>query len=549
MCIWEGSMQLLESAPVSEKDIEGALAHAGATLENQNAVLLGEALKRDICGPIGFQEYLWFNMPDGEAYCTACRQEMPRPKEARHKEYTHCPACGRIVQARSEKISHSNLRQEFYAVQWQKSVLEKDVLVMIGFFCDADYRRNAKAEKQIIPVLIDIFRYGKSAVRYQRCAYGYEGTGKCTWYKRRNVAAIGSAYFGMKKPEIIFSERRFMRALEGTPFKGAYETIIESERQQGIIRRGDMSELISHIARKPWIEYMIKAGFPKVAESAIGTIEGGLLAYRKKTVREIMKLSTDRYAELKGKRADITSGTLWVIQKCDAQGVRIKLAEAERLSKKIPHHRRDRLMDGVTREAVRYMLREENDLIELLDYWEMARNAEMDLRDPEVKYPRRLTEAHDRLADALEAERERNRYAIYAPRAEKNQRKLDERMQALERKYCFSANGLVLRPARTLMELINESNALSHCVASYIEGYAEGRTDICFLRRAEEPDRPWRTIEISPRTGEVIQDRGKRNDRDRAGRSTMTEDLRFALDAFWEAFKAHANERKEKKTA
>ena len=62
---------------------------------------------------------------------------------------------------------------------------------------------------------------------------------------------------------------------------------------------------------------------------------------------------------------------------------------------------------------------------------------------------------------------------------------------------------VVERPARKLIELIDEGNALNHCVGSYVDSYANGRTDILFLRRAEEPDKPWRTIEFSPTTGRM----------------------------------------------
>ena len=217
----------------------------------------------------------------------------------------------------------------------------------------------------------------------------------------------------------------------------------------------------------------------------------------------------------------------------DDAGVKISLDECRRLAHKLPWDGDIKSIanqaGGISRELVKYLLK--NHIRDLLDYWRMAREAGIDLSLPEALMPPDLTRAHDAL---VEMRNEFNRLSERG-KAERLQGQLDLRLEKLEKNYCFCANGPILRPARQLTELIDEGNTLSHCVGSYMKSYAEGDTDICFLRRAESPDTPWRTIELRPDTREVLQDRGYKNDRD-AGKSTMTPELRAELDAFWAKF-------------
>ncbi|MBQ8128866.1 MAG: PcfJ domain-containing protein, partial [Clostridia bacterium] len=140
-----------------------------------------------------------------------------------------------------------------------------------------------------------------------------------------------------------------------------------------------------------------------------------------------------------------------------------------------------------------------------------------------VAFPRDFRAAHDRAAI-------RRRAAANA----QSDRRIRQRYKSLERKYGFAFGGLILRPAASAAEVIHEGEALNHCVASYVDRYACGDTVICVLRRAVEPERPWRTVEIAA-NGALVQDRGYCNDL--GPLSLMTPATRAALDLFWEAWR------------
>jgi len=59
--------------------------------------------------------------------------------------------------------------------------------------------------------------------------------------------------------------------------------------------------------------------------------------------------------------------------------------------------------------------------------------------------------------------------------------------------------------SREANDLIEEGKSLKHCVggSSYINQHADGRTTIVFARKADEPDKPYHTLEY--RDSRLIQ--------------------------------------------
>ena len=60
------------------------------------------------------------------------------------------------------------------------------------------------------------------------------------------------------------------------------------------------------------------------------------------------------------------------------------------------------------------------------------------------------------------------------------------------------------------MDFVTESSVLNHCVKTYVEKCAIGSTNIFGLRRKDEPDKPYFTVNIDNK-GKLIQNRGKNN--------------------------------------
>ena len=135
----------------------------------------------------------------------------------------------------------------------------------------------------------------------------------------------------------------------------------------------------------------------------------------------------------------------------------------------------------------------------LLDYWNMCEALGMDLSDKHVRFPRDLCLAYDQV---MGRQRERKN--------ELPEEKFRERAETLE-KFSFQWDGLIIRPAASQKELNEEGKQLSHCVGTYGEKHASGKSAIFFIRRVDEPENPFFTLELDEVKLEVLQNRGKCN--------------------------------------
>lgn len=150
------------------------------------------------------------------------------------------------------------------------------------------------------------------------------------------------------------------------------------------------------------------------------------------------------------------------------------------------------------------------------DYLSMCRAAGKNLADEMVYRPKELKRRHDEilvyeqkakiLQDMERNPEEKRKYAdemaAKFPGAEEN-------LKAAKPKYEYrNEEYLILVPDR-LVEIVREGSALHHCASAserYFERLMSKETCICFLRRTEEPDIPFYTIEVEP-NGTIRQHR------------------------------------------
>ncbi len=182
------------------------------------------------------------------------------------------------------------------------------------------------------------------------------------------------------------------------------------------------------------------------------------------------------------------------------------------------------------------------------DYVKVAGEIGMKLSEKKLLMPQDAHAVHDEamaVRDAIRAEEEAKRNA-------EKEAGFRKHLPRYQRKYTASDGVYMIRVPETIKEIVDEGQALDHCVGrmGYIKEMAEGRNAIVFLRRCAEPDKPWYTLEVSPKR--IMQCEGARRDDGKAGyyghlyRDDLPEDAKAFLDA-WEA-KVCRGETKSRKT-
>lgn len=144
------------------------------------------------------------------------------------------------------------------------------------------------------------------------------------------------------------------------------------------------------------------------------------------------------------------------------------------------------------------------------DYWRIARGEGYDLADEHVRFPKDLLRAHDRVTEERRVREEAQRARDRAEKNEKLREAFAARLEALA-PLAWQRGGILIRPCAAPEELDAEGKALSHCVATYKDKHASGKTAIFFVRKASEPDKPWFTLELKLDDFTVVQNRGKCN--------------------------------------
>lgn len=160
--------------------------------------------------------------------------------------------------------------------------------------------------------------------------------------------------------------------------------------------------------------------------------------------------------------------------------------------------------------CLRYLERQKSDITTLLDYWNIARRAGLDLRDEHVQLPKSLKREHERLVEAERIARNEEEKRRKQAEIEKRRTAFEKAVAPMEA-WAWEDAGICIRPVHTEQELIDEGSVLHHCVGGYGPTVAKGESCIFFIRRADAPDKPWFTLQVEIAALEEIQNHGLRN--------------------------------------
>jgi len=114
------------------------------------------------------------------------------------------------------------------------------------------------------------------------------------------------------------------------------------------------------------------------------------------------------------------------------------------------------------------------------------------------KYPKAITKEHDVITMKYNIWKDTHASEIFA-----------KRIPELE-KYEYKNGDYCIISPKSMKDIIVEGQQMSHCVGSYADSVAEGRTNIVFMRRVKTPEDSLITIQIN-NEGKVVQKKGYAN--------------------------------------
>ena len=481
-----------------------------------------------------YSRYLFTYREKGKryGYCTRCHQDVvlelgrtftPADEEniyRRHKEIGFCPSCKSPVQFRDMGRGRGRLVDEEYVV-FSDRLRDGGVLVRAGFA-----RRDYSGK--IRDVGIDFFEryriyYNTDVDVAWNKVYSYY-YGGCGWERMTTIPepSAGQPYYTSEQNYIYTNYYGFTDEIfKKTNLKYAQiETVMSGSRYVEVC-----SYLDRFVKNPELIERLVKEGFSVLA---LHQYSQAKINRRAKTVSAALGLNKKELRELEDK----TDAGVKYAQIAKAYGITPAQARKyasygstsiENVEKRLPF-----------KKAVKYLDKQEETIYTLCDYWRDCEKLKLDLKREDILLPPNLAQAHQRTNEALaEARRQKE-----LEETREAQKKFEKHLKKLERDFAFESGGMLIRPARSHAELIDEGSALHHCVATYAKKHLSGQTVIFFIRKKSKPDKPFYTLEYNPKTESIIQCRGLNN----CGKTPEVE-------AFVEAWSGYIRNKKKKSHA
>ncbi len=445
-------------------------------------------------------------------YCTHCRQELNLPGKPKHNADMICPSCHSACQVKHDWRGHSKLIDKAYIHYYEKSQTDPEAIICRGIFAYRDYHGNFKDIETVFEThTYYVFKIGNTAMftSYKNYWYGMNRHGNC-YDIRKSIYPRYVKYYHMKNIVLDISIDSIRDAVKNTPFQySQWEMYYEHYNlADGFVKYFDL------YAKYPCIEYIAKLGLGHLIESRIqGYPTLGALNLRGKTLPEVLRirLTKPEIRKLKEnvKNIDVNALKLWQLSKKD--GSNLSLDDIIRLD--FPVERMGRVAKYASvRKIIWYIERQRRCrksnqginssyyiLSDWADYISDCEKLEFDLTEDCILYPRNLHQAHQNTIKQIKIQGN----ALL-------DRQITKRLPTLNQRFYWEDEQFLIRPATTSVELINEGKALHHCVGTYGDRYAVGKTNILFIRRRNAPDKPFYTMEINNQNA-IVQCRGLKN--------------------------------------
>lgn len=452
----------------------------------------------------------FFVVPDREdkqkAVCSRCGKHIVLAKSS-HKDRTTCPKCGA-----NGEVVHSwrraRTQAKYYFTYFERALYDKEAIIARSF---AVYRCICAATGEIfddyVPREYYLMRKNEAIHWTHECDFW----GNEYWSKRRSL--YSKAYvMELSGYHVWLGLERLEPLLKDSWLK--YSQLDAFIRLTGA---EDAFRYIELYQKHPQLEYIMKMGLWNiVAEGLRCRSFRNIFNWKGKTPKELLgvPIGKGEILALSALAVDMDTFHLALYLKKNSRFSLTDLAqkrkELEQLSNFDTCERFDTLKGyGIcTEEVLRYILRQQQKktryhsirgvLIDWMDYLNDCNELGLSLEDTAVLKPHDLQQAHQNIITQLKI---------------KADAELDRQIAKLKeerKRYNFAAGGFIAKVAENSSELIVEGKTLHHCVGTYADRHAKGKCTIILIRKQEEPNIPFYTMELTP-AKRIIQVRGDHN--------------------------------------
>lgn len=475
-------------------------------------------------GPMKYSRYLFYRRgfnrntlsgikePQYFGYCTYCKKEHELDFIPKHREESTCPGCGSAVLVMARGISRSREVHTCNYMVWGTAGAEVYARMFV-------ITRNYSGEpEQIKTKMEEVERfYFNKGVSY-KFTPRYSGWGESCktvgWEKKQQVTENYTDYYLYPHPKDVFKET----CAEHSHMDDYIEQCHENEKQSKPMR------YLAAYMKHPSIEHLLGCGLYALVQEKVnqlGTVNQ-VVDWKKSRPREMMGVTQpelEKIVQLK-----FSSNEILVYQKFRGIGVTLETDDVELIEMVAANNKEilQKFEEMGVKESIRYLkyqkrrwYSEESSYrfvyYQWVDYKNTAEKLHYNMSTQHNRFPPNLIKAHDSVASMLREQmklEDKKRWA-------EEQTIWDKQYEDLK-DLRYTDGTLMVRPVASREELITEGEVLEHCVAGYADRVRDGNTHILFIRRVEQPEEPYYTLNIN-KNGEFVQCHGYDNDRNEPG--------------------------------
>ena len=436
--------------------------------------------------------YIFYNRQGREqfGYCTHCKTDFKATSTLKHNTHSECPNCKSKCLSKSNGMGRYQLIDEAYFVYYEKSIIDSKILVARGLFAKRDYRGDyRKVETKYIAKALYIFEMGNSVMLVRN----WSSFNKC-----KTVYSLYNQYNSYRTNVIAdCADESIVTAVKDTQFQ--YSTY-ENYYYEDMVRFFDL------YAKYPCIEYLTKVNMMEIVKAKlVGRNTYGSINWRGKSLLKVVRLSKQDFKELNTSKKEVDPLFLRILQIAKKDGSKLNFEEITKFEKTYGsyyHYLQKCFKYTSVRKIINYVGKhctadlktdnyygKQNFITMWKDYICECEELMMDLSDGRILFPKNLLEAHQETSQRIKSD---GNLLMDT--------KIKGRLPSLAN-YCFEYNGLMIRPAESTTELIIEGKELNICVGTYCNGYmtrySKGQTNILLIRKIEDANKPFYTMELN----------------------------------------------------
>ena len=437
-----------------------------------------------------------------DAYCEACGQKVHLTR-ARSSRVIECPACGAVVRLTDGTrtgcvgggMACAYLERDGDAItqrlfECYKSCYFEGFKIDVNYHFDEEERNFRRAQKKATLFDFHPVSQGKNKGKWR------DGPG-------RTHGVFWSAW-KLRDRKINTYPYNLRAVLHGTPYQySALDIAAENNLVNPMFYFNDYDD-------EPKLELLYKVGLYRAAEEITG-FYGNDARRMMRAVRSLKDLGIGSRAEA----AECARMTVeQIVARKEISAWKINEEERAAAMEFVECMNRrsgtDFRYDFISRERMfKYFLTQktdysatENFLADYTDYISECTMLGANCNDTAVKMPRSLKKAHD-WATTERKVQEKQAYEALVAAVYDSLHTLTE----------WSDGVFQIIMPHSAREIVEEGVRQNHCVGRYVERVATGESVILFLRRVEDPEKNFYTVEIKKdmRRCHIVQVRGERN--------------------------------------